>query len=92
MDRLKLIGAGCVNTKRDRSKCSCSTVFSADISITHTAGVALYQTADDHIKVGSHSPYHFDWVGVTGKLNFGRLSVAHRLPEKTLEPEYEGIN
>lgn len=92
MDRLELIGTGCGNAKRDRSECSGSTVFRADISITHTTGVALYQTADDCIKVGSHSPYHFDGVGVTGKLDFWRFSVAHRLPKKTLEPEYEGIN
>ena len=92
MDRLELIGTGCGNAKRDRSKCSGSTIFRADISITHTTGVALYQTADDRIKVGSHSAYHFDGVGVTGKLDFWRFSVAHRLPKKPLEPEYEGIN
>lgn len=92
MDRLELIGTGCGNAKRDRSKCSGSTVFRADISITHTTGVAFYQTADDLIKVGSDSTYHFDGVGVTGKLNFWRFSVAHRLPKKTLEPEHEGID
>ncbi len=92
MDRLELIGTGCGNAKRDRSECSGSTVFRADISITHTTGVALYQTADDPIKVGSHSAYHLDGVRVTGELNFWRFSVAHRLTEKTLEPEYKSIN
>ena len=92
MDRLELIGTGCGNAKRDRSKCAGSTVFRADIGITQTAGVALYYIADDRIKVGGNTSHHFDGVGVTRKLNFWRFSIAHRLPKKALKPEYEGVN
>ena len=90
MDRLELIGTGCGNAKRDRSKCSGSTIFRADIGITHTTGVALYQTADDRIKVGSHSAYHFDGVGITRKLNFWRFQCRSSTTQEDLGTRVRG--